>query len=62
MQIIGGVMVGDPGDAAVHVGPTQVFGRHDFARGGLDQRRTAQEDGARPLEEDKDKDKKKKKW
>jgi hypothetical protein len=44
--IVQGVVIGDAGDTAVHVGSAQVFRADLFARRGFDQWRTSQEDGA----------------
>jgi hypothetical protein len=41
-----GEVVGDAGDARVHVGPAELLGGHDLAGGGLHERRPAEEDRA----------------
>ena len=46
MLVVVGVVVGNAGDAGVHVGAAQLLGRHVLAGGGLHERRAAQEDGA----------------
>jgi len=52
MAVAFGVMVGDAGLAAMHVGAAQIFRRHFLARRGLHQRRAAQEDRALALDDD----------
>ena len=52
VPIVERVMVGDAGDAAVHIGPAQFLGRDDFAGGGLHQRRSAEKDRALALDDD----------
>ena len=42
--VVDGEMIGDAGDARVHVGAAQLFGGHDLAGGGLHQRRSAEKD------------------
>ena len=45
-------MVGDAGDAAVHVGAAEFLGADDFAGRGAHQRRAAEKDRALPLDDD----------
>ena len=53
MFIVLGEVVGDARQPRVHVGAAQFLGRHFFAGGGLHQRRTAEKDGAGPLDDDR---------
>ena len=46
-------VVGDAGDAGVHVGAAQLLGGHDLAGRGLHQRRAAEEDRALLLDDDR---------
>ncbi len=46
VAVIERVVVGDAGDAAVHVGAAELLGGHDLAGRRLHQRRAAEEDGA----------------
>ncbi|MNQ61240.1 hypothetical protein D3C85_755520 [compost metagenome] len=52
VHVVGGQVVHHAGQARVHVAAAQVFGADFFARGGLHQRRAAQEDGALVLHDD----------
>ncbi len=45
-------MVGDPGDAAVHIGAAQILGADDLAGRGLHQRRAGEKDRALALDDD----------
>ena len=45
MLIAFGVMVGDPGNPAVHIGPAEIFGADHFTGRGFHQRRAGEEDG-----------------
>ncbi len=45
-MIVLGEMIGDTGDASVHIAAAQIFGAHDFTRRGLHQRRTTEKDRA----------------
>ena len=53
MLVIERLVVGDAGAAGVDLGATQLLGRDVLAGRGLHQRRTAQEDGARALDDDR---------
>ena len=50
--VVFGQMIDDAGNARMHVGTAEVFGRDDFTRGGFHQRRTAQKDRALVLDDD----------
>ena len=50
--VVFGEVVGDAGEARVHVGAAELLGRDLFARGGLHQRRAAEEDRAGALDDD----------
>ena len=52
LGVVLGKVVGHTGDARVHVGAAQFLGGHILARGGLHQRRPAQKDRARALDDD----------
>mmetsp|Transcript_15820 Transcript_15820/g.36889 ORF Transcript_15820/g.36889 Transcript_15820/m.36889 type:complete len:228 (-) Transcript_15820:673-1356(-) len=51
VRVVVRVVVDHAALLAVHVGAAEVLGAHHLARGGLDQRRAAQEDGAVPLDD-----------
>ena len=51
--VVLGQMVGDAGDARMHVAAAEVFGRDHFAGRGLHQRRAAEKDGALVLDDDR---------
>ena len=44
--VVVGEMIGNAGDAGVHVGAAELFGGHDFARRRLHERRAGQKDRA----------------
>ena len=44
--VVDGVVIGDAAHLAVEIGAAEILGGHGLARGGLDQRRTAEENGA----------------
>ena len=46
MNVVGRVVVGDAGEARMHVGAAEILGRDDLAGRRLHQRRAAEEDGA----------------
>ena len=50
--VVIGVVVGDAGGAAVHIGPAQLLGADDLAGGGFHQRRPAEENRALVLHDD----------
>ncbi len=51
--IVFGQMIDDAGNARMHIGAAEVFGRHDFAGRRLDQRRAAEKDRALVLDDDR---------
>ncbi len=53
MGVVFGQIVGDTRESRVDVGAAEILGRHLFARRRLHERRTAQEDGARALDDDR---------
>ena len=53
MRVVLGEMIGDAGDRRVHVGAAERFGVDDFAGRRLHQRRTAEEDRALFLDDDR---------
>ena len=53
VRVVLGQVVGDAREARVHVGAAQLLGRDLFARRRLHQRRTAEKDRARALDDDR---------
>ena len=53
VRVVFGQVVGDAGDAGVHVGAAQLLGRDLFARRRLDERRAREKDRAGPLDDDR---------
>ena len=51
--IVLGEVVGDAGQPRVHIGAAELFGGDFLTGGGLDERRTAEKDGPRPLDDDR---------